>query len=143
MPGPKSSLLFLFSILTFFILPGCDGTEKTKDQTPPPPVNLDELPAQNPYRGNAAAEREGEGIFGKICSQCHGSDAAGGPEAPDLTDRVALYGTTDRDRFRVVYQGTDKGMPTWGAELGGEKIWKVLAYVDSLKVKAEKMTNQE
>ncbi len=128
---PKFFLL-IFSIVISTLLSGCDGVEKAQKQPPPPPVNLDELPEKNPFAGSAHALKEGDKIFGKKCSQCHGSDAAGGPEAPDLTDRAALYGTDDRSRFKVVYKGTEKGMPTWGEVLGGEKIWKVLAYVDSL-----------
>jgi len=87
----------------------------------------------NPFKGNPTSIQEGRKLFEKKCSQCHGPDAGGGPEAPDLTDKIMIYGVSDRDLFESAYSGRPNGMPTWKDELGPEKIWKVLAYIDSLK----------
>jgi len=40
---------------------------------------------------------------------------------------------TDDAATHLIYFGTDKGMPTWKEELSRDKIWKVLAYVESLR----------
>ena len=34
-------------------------------------------------------------------------------------------------------EGRPGGMPPWGPQLGAEKIWKVLAYVDTLPKTSE------
>ena len=51
---------------------------------------------------------------------------------PSLVDPYWKYGASDADRFRSVAEGRPLGMPPWLAQLGTEKIWKALAYADSL-----------
>ena len=86
-----------------------------------------------PYLDNEAALEEGRELFQLKCSQCHGEDAKGGPEAPDLTDSAYIYGSGDKDAFKTVYYGTENGMPTWKESLGPENIWKILAFLKKLK----------
>ena len=88
-------------------------------------------PTVNPYRGNAAAIADGAQTFATICSACHGPEAHG-LVGPSLVDPYWKYGTTDADHFKTVNEGRPGGMPPWGPQLGADKIWKVLAYVDSL-----------
>jgi len=85
----------------------------------------------NPYRGDAAAIADGAQTFATICSACHGP-AAHGLVGPSLVDPYWKYGGGDAERFQTVMEGRPGGMPAWGPQLGAEKIWKVLAYVDSL-----------
>jgi cytochrome c oxidase cbb3-type subunit 3 len=85
----------------------------------------------NPYHGDAAAIADGAQTFATICSACHGP-AAHGLVGPSLVDPYWKYGHSDADRFKTVMEGRPGGMPPWGPQLGAEKIWKVLAYVDSL-----------
>ncbi|HTO53777.1 MAG TPA: c-type cytochrome [Myxococcota bacterium] len=94
----------------------------------PPPAAA---PTQNPYHGDAAAIAEGAQTFATICSACHGPTAHG-LVGPSLVDPYWKYGSSDADRFTTVTQGRPGGMPAWGPQLGDEKIWKVLAYVESL-----------
>ncbi len=126
----KISCFFSCSILLLIFLiidSGCTGRVPEEESEPP------EIAETNPYRGDAAAIEEGKKLFGAKCGQCHGPDAGGGPDAPDLVDEETMYGSTDGDAFRIVYYGTPNGMPTWKKELGIDDIWKVLAYVDSLR----------
>lgn len=90
-----------------------------------------QLPTANPYRGMAAAIAEGQQTFVTICAACHGPDGHG-LVGPSLVDPYWKYGASDADHFKSVAEGRPGGMPPWGPQLGEEKIWKVLAYVDTL-----------
>lgn len=88
-------------------------------------------PTTNPYRGNAAAIAEGQQVFATICSVCHKPDGSG-LVGPSLVDPYWKYGHSDADLFLTVTKGRPGGMPAWESQLGGDKIWKVLAYVETL-----------
>jgi cytochrome c oxidase accessory protein FixG len=88
-------------------------------------------PARNPYLGQAAAIAEGKEVFATICAACHKPDATG-LVGPSLIDPYWKYGADDAVRFESIAKGRPGGMPPWEAQLGSEKIWKVMAYVDSL-----------
>ena len=89
---------------------------------------------KNPFEGNAGAMKEGEKLFDERCADCHGSDAMGGA-GPDLTDDKWFYGGSDGDLFATVSGGRKGGMPSWKGQLTDDEIWKVIAYVRSLKKK--------
>ena len=94
------------------------------------------LPSVNPYRGDAAALAEGQQVFQTICAACHQADASG-LVGPSLVDPYWKYGHDDAVLFESVAHGRPGGMPGWEPQLGREKIWKVLAYVESLPKRAE------
>lgn len=85
----------------------------------------------NPYHGNAAAIADGQVLFAQICAACHKPDASG-LVGPSLVDPYSKYGASDHDLFQTVMNGRPGGMPAWGPQLGSEKVWKVLAYVETL-----------
>jgi cytochrome c oxidase cbb3-type subunit 3 len=58
-----------------------------------------------------------------------------GQSGPDLTDGTWIYGGSDADVFETVSNGRKGGMPSWRSELKADDIWKVIAYVRSLKKK--------
>ena len=89
---------------------------------------------KNPYEGKPPAIREGEKIFDARCADCHGGDAMG-QSGPDLTDDKWIYGGSDADMFETVANGRKGGMPSWRSELAKDDIWKVIAYIRSLKKK--------
>jgi cytochrome c oxidase cbb3-type subunit 3 len=93
-------------------------------------------PTANPYAGDAAAIAEGRQTFETICAACHRPDGTG-LVGPSLVDPYWKYGSSDAERFQSVSEGRPLGMPPWGAQLGTEKIWKVLAYADSLPRSSE------
>ena len=74
---------------------------------------------------------EGKEIYLKNCAACHVADG-GGLVGPNLTDNTWLYGCDIKDVFKVITNGTSKGMPPWKA-LGADKIQKVASYVLSLQ----------
>jgi cytochrome c oxidase cbb3-type subunit 3 len=90
-----------------------------------------EVATTNPYRGDAAAIREGAQTFATICAACHKPDGTG-LVGPSLVDPYWKYGHSDAELFQTVTEGRPGGMPAWGTQLGADKIWKVLAYVETL-----------
>jgi cytochrome c oxidase cbb3-type subunit 3 len=95
-----------------------------------------QLPQKNPYQAQAPAIAEGQETFVTICAACHGMDAHG-LVGPSLVDGYWKYGSSDSEHFKSVAEGRPGGMPPWGPQLGEDKIWKVLAYVESLPKSAE------
>lgn len=89
------------------------------------------LPSSNPFRGNAAAIAEGKLTFDTICAACHKPDGSG-LVGPSLVDPYWKYGSDDLTLFESVTKGRPGGMPAWEAQLGSEKIWKALAYLQTL-----------
>jgi len=89
------------------------------------------LPTSNPFRGDTAAVQEGSQTFVTICAACHKPDGSG-LVGPSLVDPYWKYGSSDPELFESVSKGRPLGMPPWGPQLGNEKIWKVLAYMETL-----------
>jgi cytochrome c oxidase cbb3-type subunit 3 len=91
----------------------------------------------NPYAGNRMATGEGRKLFNWFnCSGCHG-DHAGGGMGPSLRDSSWIYGGGDSQIFASIAQGRTKGMPAWGTRLPAEQIWKLVAYIKSLRTSSE------
>ena len=89
------------------------------------------MPDANPFRGNTAALADGQQVFTTICAACHKPDGSG-LVGPSLVDPYWKYGQTDTELFVTVAKGRPGGMPAWESQLGSEKIWKVLAYLETL-----------
>lgn len=89
------------------------------------------LPDANPYRGQADAIAEGRQVFQTICAACHKPDGSG-LVGPSLVDPYWKYGHEDTDLFETVSKGRPGGMPAWVSQLGTVKIWKALAYLETL-----------
>jgi cytochrome c oxidase cbb3-type subunit 3 len=76
--------------------------------------------------------------FGKpkfgACAACHGADAHGNPAlgAPNLSDKVWLYGGSAETVMETIRKGRDNTMPAWGEFLGEGKSHVLAAYVWSL-----------
>jgi cytochrome c oxidase cbb3-type subunit 3 len=81
--------------------------------------------------------------FGKprfgACAACHGADAHGNPAlgAPNLSDKVWLYGGSAETIMETIRKGRDNTMPAWGEFLGEGKAHVLAAYVWSLSNEAE------
>jgi cytochrome c oxidase cbb3-type subunit 3 len=93
--------------------------------------------AANPYRGNVAAMVEGRTLFVRMnCSGCHGGRAGGGM-GPSLRDVDWIYGSEEAQIFSTIAEGRAHGMPSWGTLLGDDQIWKLVAYISSLRTPQE------
>jgi len=76
--------------------------------------------------------------FGKpkfaACVACHGAKGEGNPAlgAPNLADKVWLYGGSQETVMETIRKGRTNTMPAFGEFLGEEKVHVLAAYVWSL-----------
>jgi cytochrome c oxidase cbb3-type subunit 3 len=72
--------------------------------------------------------------FAMFCAACHGADGKGNIAmgAPNLTDRIWLYGGSMSDIQQTLHNGRNGVMPAWNDILGADKVHLVAAYVYSL-----------
>ena len=93
-------------------------------------------PTTNPYHGDARAIAKGKETWDTICIACHTAEGTG-LVGPSLVDPYWKYGHGDAELFATVSEGRPLGMPPWGPQLGTEKIWQVLAYLETLPKRSE------
>jgi cytochrome c oxidase cbb3-type subunit 3 len=98
---------------------------------PGPKPPLDTRPG--PYTGDAVALVQGRELFVRYnCSGCHGGRGGGGM-GPSLRDEDWIYGSSDADIFDSISQGRAHGMPAWGTRVPEQQLWKLVAYIDSMR----------
>jgi cytochrome c oxidase cbb3-type subunit III len=116
-----------------------------QEHLPPPQAPTGPVPGPNPppddrpgpYTGNAVGTVDGRKLFVRYnCSGCHGGRAGGGM-GPSLRDQDWIYGSSDADVFDSIAQGRAHGMPAWGTRLPDDQIWKLVAYIRSLRTQGE------
>lgn len=91
----------------------------------------------NPLGGSPSAMTEGRQLFVRMnCSGCHGGHAGGGM-GPSLRDVDWLYGQTDAQIFSSIAEGRAHGMPAWGTKLPDDQLWKLVAYIKSMRTPDE------
>ena len=67
------------------------------------------------------------------CTACHGAEGKGNLGlAPNLTDKVWLYGSRDATLIETITKGRNNSMPAFGEFLGEDKVHLLAAYVYSL-----------
>ncbi|MCQ8895571.1 cytochrome-c oxidase, cbb3-type subunit III [Limnobacter humi] len=73
----------------------------------------------------------GRAKFKEICAACHGADGKGNPAlgAPNLTDRVWLYGGSEKVILETIRNGRENHMPSHATILTPEQIRVVASYV--------------
>ena len=71
------------------------------------------------------------------CIGCHGADGTGMQVlgAPNLTDKVWLYGSSEATIVETITNGRQNKMPAWQEFLGDAKVHLLSAYVVSLGAK--------
>jgi cytochrome c oxidase cbb3-type subunit III len=76
----------------------------------------------------------GKKIFADNCAACHGEDAKGNPEigAPNLADRIWLYGADEASIIEVISNGRNGVMPAWVDRLDPATLKALAVYVHSL-----------
>ena len=140
---PRGFLVLLFGLIAFGVYyiaaytPGISGwsqykvlskeMEADKAKAAAGAAKMDE----NPYERDEKAVAEGQGIYAGKCAECHGKDLKGA-DGPSLVDHLK-FGEIDGKKYESISEGRPGGMPGFGAELGRDRIWKVLAYVDSVR----------
>jgi cytochrome c oxidase cbb3-type subunit 3 len=91
--------------------------------------SLSGLPTRQGY--NAAA---GAKIFADNCVSCHGEGGKGNHElgAPNLTDKIWLYGSDEATLIETITNGRSGVMPAWEGRLDPSTIKAMAVYVHSL-----------
>ncbi len=77
--------------------------------------------------------QRGKDLFGQACAACHGPEAKGNVGlAPNLTDDVWLYGSSEATIIETITLGRVNKMPAFGEFLGDAKVHLLAAYVYGL-----------
>ncbi len=78
--------------------------------------------------------QRGKAIFANYCATCHNADATGNPlmGAPDLADKVWLYGASRNKIIESITKGRTGQMPPHKNFLGEDKAHILAAYVYGL-----------
>ena len=76
----------------------------------------------------------GQKIFAENCASCHGDLGKGNIElgAPNLTDKIWLYGSDEATVIETITNGRAGVMPAWGGRLDPATIKAITVYVHSL-----------
>ena len=76
----------------------------------------------------------GAKIFADNCASCHGDAAKGNQElgAPNLTDKIWLYGSDEATLVETITNGRSGVMPAWVGRLDPSTIKALTVYVHSL-----------
>jgi len=92
-------------------------------------LSLSGLPTRAGY--DAA---KGKQIFADNCVACHGDDGKGNQElgAPNLTDKIWLYGHDEASVIETITDGRGGVMPAWQGRLDPATIKAMAVYVHSL-----------
>lgn len=102
------------------------------------------LSANNGDKANGKLDKalvaQGSTIFQTNCALCHDKNGKGmiSAGAPNLTDKIWLYGGERETVRNTLRYGRAGVMPQWQSKLGNERIMLVVAYVYSLSDKTVK-----
>ena len=79
-------------------------------------------------------EARGEVIYKEQCASCHGENGKGMKEfgAPNLTDKIWLYGGDRKDIYQTVYSARSGMMPAWGGRLDKNTLKQLTIYLHQL-----------
>jgi cytochrome c oxidase cbb3-type subunit 3 len=116
--------------------PSSDAITRVAVGPLPGPEKLLPMPS-NPFAENRAAIGDGHRYFNQFnCAGCHG-DHGGGGMGPSLRDERWIYGNEDAQVFSSIAEGRANGMPAWGTKLNSEQLWKLVAYIKTLRTPLE------
>ena len=77
--------------------------------------------------------QRGKDVFAQACVACHGPEGKGAVGlAPNLTDKVWLYGSSEETIVETITKGRQNRMPAFGEFLGDAKVHLLAAYVYGL-----------
>jgi len=76
----------------------------------------------------------GKAIFAANCAVCHGESGKGNQElgAPNLTDKIWLYGSDEASIIETITNGRGGVMPAWHARLDPVTVKSLAVYVHTL-----------
>src|SRR5947199_10704873 len=107
------SLLFVIPVTVWT----ADGAAQTREM-------------KNPVEGQRKAIDQGEFVYKRRCSNCHGLDARG-YRAPDLTAGQFVNVTSDAQLYRVITRGIPKSA-TPGTKLKQDNVTALVSFTPSI-----------
>ncbi|SMC22099.1 cytochrome c oxidase cbb3-type subunit 3 [Andreprevotia lacus DSM 23236] len=83
---------------------------------------------------NELRAARGEATFKQVCAACHTPAGTGNQDvgAPNLTDKIWLYGGSEATIVETITNGRNNVMPAWKDFLGDAKVHVLAGYVYSL-----------
>lgn len=128
----------LFILIGMSLLASLAGVESDAQTQQDQQAQSTEQAPANPYQGDPKAIEEGHQIFTTYgCAGCHGAGGGGGM-GRSLTDDAWKFGGDDQTLFRLVKgEIPDQTMPKFGPFLSEEQIWKVIAFVRTIKTSGQ------
>ena len=87
---------------------------------------------KNPVEGQPKAIEQGDFVYKRRCSSCHGLDARG-YRAPDLTTGQFAHGTTDAQLYRVITRGIP-ATEMAGVNMNEDEVWALISYLRTVIV---------
>lgn len=94
---------------------------------------------------NTKTSAESSKIYKMHCASCHGNDGKGLKEfgAPNLTDKIWLYGGDRKSVYESVYYARAGMMPAWGGRLDENTLKQLTIYLHQLGGGEEEPENAE
>lgn len=90
--------------------------------------------SMNGEQVDAASTQAGKEVYAASCAMCHGDDGKGNPMmgAPNLADKIWLYGGDRESVLKTIADGRSGLMPTFKTKLDPIEIKQVAVYVHQL-----------
>jgi len=85
----------------------------------------------NPYASKPNAAAAGKVIFSENCAKCHGADATGLHNRPNLRSERIRHATDGELAWMLKNGNPYKGMPSWSS-LPEQQRWQIIAYLRTL-----------
>lgn len=128
----------LILLLTALLMASCAGNNESQDANTLESVPSEYAGLTNPFSAEAASE--GALIFQGYCESCHGPQGKGDgyagqnldPKPKDLAELQSMTGD-DYLFWRVADGKPGTSMIAWRGILEDEQIWKVVAFIRTLK----------
>lgn len=89
---------------------------------------------------DATAAVRGRPLYQQACAACHGADGTGNQAlgAPNLTDRIWLYGGSQADIVHAIVHGREGVMPAQEGRLTPQQIELLVAYLLNISGEAKR-----
>lgn len=87
---------------------------------------------QNPFDADSRAIAAGAKLFRQNCASCHGAEAVGKDNRPNLHSDRIRNATPGELQWLLTNGSLKNGMPSW-SRLPEQQRWQIVAYIKSLQ----------
>ena len=87
---------------------------------------------QNPFDTDSRAIAAGAKLFRQNCASCHGDEAVGQENRPNLHSDRIRSATPGEIQWLLTNGSLKNGMPSW-SRLPQQQRWQIVAYIKSLQ----------